>query len=192
MARVTLDRARRWHVSFAAPQPTLEREPTGAAVGVDAGVVATLTTPDSAHHHAPALRPGQTQRLRRLQRCLARQQKGSKLRAAPKAAIAGLKAREADRRRDRIEQTTPGIPRFRRGRDVNWPPAPTCWFGWPSDFPVHLNRHHRTWSDPGNGPSPNCSLARCYAFRAYRLGTTRLDSAQPSGYHDPGHPRPKR
>jgi len=111
MARVTLDRAGRWHVSFAAPQPTLEREPTGAAVGLDAGAVATLTTSDGAHDHAPTLRPGETQRLRRLQRRLARQQKGSKRRAATKAAIARVNAREADRRRDWIERTTTALVR---------------------------------------------------------------------------------
>src|SRR5207245_1177839 len=44
MARVTVDRAGRWHVSFSAPQPGLEREPTGQVVGLDAGVLATLTT----------------------------------------------------------------------------------------------------------------------------------------------------
>lgn len=71
MARVTLDRSGRWHVSFAAPQPAVKREPTGKAVGLDAGVVATLTTSDGAHHHAPGLRPGEAQRLRRLQRRLA-------------------------------------------------------------------------------------------------------------------------
>ncbi len=111
MARVTLDRAGRWHVSFAAPQPELKREPTGTAVGLDAGVAATLTTSDGAHLHAPALRPGETQRLRRLQRRLARQQNGSKRRAKTKVAIARLKAREADRRRDWIEQTTTGVVR---------------------------------------------------------------------------------
>jgi putative transposase len=111
MARVTLDRAGRWHVSFTAAQPTLEREPTGVAVGLDAGVVATLTTSDGAHLHAPGLRPGEIQRLRRSQRRLARQQPGSKRRAKTKAAIARLKATEADRRRDWIEQTTTTLVR---------------------------------------------------------------------------------
>jgi len=111
MARVTADRAGRWHVSFAAPQPVLDREPTGAAVGVDAGVVATLTTTAGDHLHAPTLRPGQAQRLRRLQRRLARQQKGSNRRAKTKTAIARLGARDADRRRDFIEQATTAMVR---------------------------------------------------------------------------------
>ncbi len=42
---------------------------------------------------------------------MARQQKGSNRRPATKAAIARAKAREADRRRDWIEQTTTGLVR---------------------------------------------------------------------------------
>ncbi|MGH9062772.1 MAG: RNA-guided endonuclease InsQ/TnpB family protein [Acidimicrobiales bacterium] len=111
MARVTMDRSRRWHVSFTAPQPVLEREPTGQVVGLDAGVVATLTTSAGAQHRAPALRPGEAERLRRLQRRLARQHKGSLRRAATKAAVARVKAREADRRRDWTRQTSTGLVR---------------------------------------------------------------------------------
>jgi putative transposase len=111
MARVTLDRSGRWHVSFAAPQPTLARRASGRKVGVDLGVVATVTTSDGRMFHAPGLRPGETQRLRRLQRKLARQEKGSKRRAKTKTAIARLKAREADRRKDFIEQTTTALVR---------------------------------------------------------------------------------
>jgi len=111
MARITSDRAGRWHVSFSAPQPVFKRTPTGAAVGLDAGVVATVTTSDGQMFHAPGLRPGETQRLRRLQRKLARQEKGSKRRTKTKTAIARLKTREADRRRDFIEQITTTLVR---------------------------------------------------------------------------------
>jgi len=116
-AWVTSDRCGGWHVSFSAPQPVFERTPTGAAVGLDAGVVATVTTvvtvttSDGQMFHAPGLRPGEAQRLRRLQRKLARQEKGSKRRTETKTAIARLKAREADRRRDFIEQTTTALVR---------------------------------------------------------------------------------
>jgi putative transposase len=109
MARVTSDRSRRWHVSFSVPQPVLEHTPTGAAVGLDAGVVATVTTSDGRMFHAPGLRPGETRRLRRLPRNLARQEKGSTRRDTTKTAIARRKAKEADRRRDLIEQTTTSL-----------------------------------------------------------------------------------
>jgi putative transposase len=111
MARITCERSGRWHVSFSAPQSALERTPTGAEIGLDVGVVATVTTSDGRMFHAPGLRPGEAQRLRRLQRKLARQKKGSTRRARTKAAIAKLRAREADRRRDFIEQTTTALVR---------------------------------------------------------------------------------
>jgi len=113
MARITQDRAGRWHVSFSGPQPSFKREPSGEAVGVDVGVAATLTTSGGEHLHAPTLSPGESQRLVRLQRRLARQKKGSNRRQATKAAIGGLKAREADRRKDFVEKaTTEMVRRF--------------------------------------------------------------------------------
>jgi IS605 OrfB family transposase len=115
MARVTLDRAGRWHVSFTAPQPILRRQPTSQTVGLDAGVAATLTTSAGEHLHTPGLRIAEGQRLRRLQRRFSRQQKGSKRRERTKTSIAKLKARETDRRRDFIEQVT---TRLVRGHDM--------------------------------------------------------------------------
>jgi putative transposase len=111
MAKVTSDRSGRWHVSFSALQPVLERTPTGTEIGLDVGVVATVTTSDGRMFHAPGLRPREAQRLRRLQRKLARQKKGSTRRARTKAAIAKLRAREADRRRDFVEQLTTTLVR---------------------------------------------------------------------------------
>jgi putative transposase len=111
MARVTSDRAGGWNVSFSAPQPVLERTPTGRVVGLDAGVIATVATSKGQMFHAPGLRPTDTQRLRRLQGKLARQEKGSNRRAATKTAIARLKAAETDRRADFIEQTTTTLVR---------------------------------------------------------------------------------
>ena len=37
MARVTVDRAGRWHVAFPAPQPALARRAGGGPVGIDRG-----------------------------------------------------------------------------------------------------------------------------------------------------------
>ncbi|MDA8356228.1 MAG: transposase, partial [Actinomycetota bacterium] len=111
MARVTQDRAGRWHVSFAALQPTVEREPTGHAVGVDLGVVATITTSAGEQSHVGGLRPGEAQRLRRLQRRLARQKKGSRRRERTKRSVARLKAREADRRKDFVEKASTDMVR---------------------------------------------------------------------------------
>jgi IS605 OrfB family transposase len=110
-ARITMDRTGRWHVSFPAPQPVLQRESTGGLVGLDMGVAHTVTTSDGEHFHSPILRPTEAQRLRRLQRKMARQVKGSNRRARTRLAIAKVKAREADRRKDFTEQTTTNLVR---------------------------------------------------------------------------------
>jgi IS605 OrfB family transposase len=111
MARVTKDCSGRWHVSFLAPQPTLERQGTGAVVGIDLGVVVTVATSDGVIFSAPGLRPDEAQRLRRLQRKLSRQRKGSRRREHTKVSVARLRAKEADRRKDFIEQLSTDLVR---------------------------------------------------------------------------------
>jgi IS605 OrfB family transposase len=105
MARVTKDRAGRWHVSFSAPQPGVERS-GGAAVGVDLGVAHTVTTSAGEHLDIPDLARGEQARLLRLERKKARQQKGSNRRARTKHAVAAIHARAADRRKDWAEKTS--------------------------------------------------------------------------------------
>lgn len=115
MARVTRDRAGRWHVSFTAPQPILEREVTGRAVGLDLGVAATVATSGGELLQCPWLTPGEQQRLRRLERRKARQRQGSRRREGTKAAIARLHVRARDRRKDFAEQAS---TRLVRAHDV--------------------------------------------------------------------------
>lgn len=112
MATISMDRAGRWHVSFTAPQPSFQRATTGRTVGVDVGVVHTLTLSTGEHIDMPTLlSPGEAQRKVRLQRQFARQRKGSARRERTKRAIARLSAREVDRRNDWIEQTTTRLVR---------------------------------------------------------------------------------
>jgi putative transposase len=111
-ARVTQDRAGRWYVSVVSGQPEFPREQTGAVVGLDFGVTHTATTSQGDHLDMPELLThGEDHRLRRLQRRMARQQKGSNRRQRTKIAIARLKARERDRRKDWIEQTSTTLVR---------------------------------------------------------------------------------
>ena len=111
-ARVTLDRAGRWHASFTTPAPAFERQSTGAVVGLDMGVAQSVTTSDGEHlRMPPLLSPDEAQRKRRLQRKMARQQKGSGRRCRTKVSIARLAARETDRRKDWIEKTTTQLVR---------------------------------------------------------------------------------
>ena len=107
--RVTRDRAGRWHVAFAQPPRPLDRHPTGAAVGIDRGVANTLATSDGTFLHAPAMTTSERARHARLQRHLARQQKGSARRARTQQALARLRAKEADRVKNWVEQTTTAL-----------------------------------------------------------------------------------
>ncbi|WP_228637368.1 transposase [Microtetraspora sp. AC03309] len=109
--RVTRDRGRRWHVAFAAIPEPIPAPGTGDVVGVDRGIAvsAALSTGDLLN--VPVLREAEAKRLVRLQRKLARAARGSNRRARVKAAIAKLKARETDRRRDWVERTSTGLAR---------------------------------------------------------------------------------
>jgi putative transposase len=61
--------------------------------------------------HAPGLSRGEAKRLKGLQQRLARAKRGSHRRARTKRAIAKLKAREKDRRKDWVEKVTTDIAR---------------------------------------------------------------------------------
>jgi putative transposase len=109
--RVTLDRAGRWHIAFAVVPEPVPGPNDGSVVGVDRGVAVTVALSCGELLRVPGLRPGETQRLRRLQRRLARARRGSSRRARTKLAIARLRARETDRRRDWVEKTTTDLAR---------------------------------------------------------------------------------
>jgi transposase len=61
--------------------------------------------------HAPALTGRERIRLRRMQRSLARARRGSNRRGRVKHAVARLRARETDRRKDWAEKASTGIAR---------------------------------------------------------------------------------
>jgi putative transposase len=106
MARVTLDRTGRWHVSFTAPQPAVDRQPTGAVVGIDRGVRTALVTSDGHHYRAPRISDRRAARYLALQRKLSRQQKGSRKREKTRLAMARIAAGVADRRKDWAEKVS--------------------------------------------------------------------------------------
>ncbi|MEU5993557.1 transposase [Spirillospora sp. NPDC047418] len=107
--RVSRDRAGRWHVAFAHIPAPIPAPGNGQAVGVDRGVTVSAALSTGELLNAPALTDREAERLLRLQRKLARARRGSNRRAHVKAAIARLKAREADRRRDWVEKTTTAL-----------------------------------------------------------------------------------
>nr|WP_275406994.1 transposase [Actinomadura bangladeshensis] len=109
--RVTRDRAGRWHVAFAHVPDPIPAPGNGAVVGVDRGVAVSAALSTGQTCTVPGLTAGEAERLKRLLRRLARADRGSNRRARVKAAIARLKAREADRRRDWVEKTSTDLAR---------------------------------------------------------------------------------
>ncbi|GIH25109.1 transposase [Acrocarpospora phusangensis] len=109
--RVTRDRAGRWHVAFAVIPEPVPAPGTGEVAGVDRGVAVSAAVSTGELLNAPALRDAEKVRLLRLARKLARAKRGSNRRGKVKAAMAKLKAREADRRNDWVEKTSTDLAR---------------------------------------------------------------------------------
>ena len=109
--RVTMDRAGRWHVAFAAVPAPVPAPGTGQVVGIDRGVVVSAALSTGELLHCPALTARERIRLRRLQRRFARATRGSNRRARVKHAITRLRARETDRRTDWAEKTSTDLAR---------------------------------------------------------------------------------
>jgi putative transposase len=69
--------AGRWHLAFAVIPPPVAGPGTGAVVGVDRGVTVSAALSSGELLSVPGLSVGEAERLRRLQRRLARAQRGS-------------------------------------------------------------------------------------------------------------------
>jgi putative transposase len=109
--RVTRDRVGRWHVAFAVIPDPIPAPGNGEIVGVDRGVAVSAALSTGELLHVPTLTGGERKRLRCLQRRLARCARGSHRRRSVKTAIAKLKARERDRRKDWAEKTSTDLAR---------------------------------------------------------------------------------
>jgi transposase len=107
--RITRDRVGRWHVAFAAIPKAIHGPGTGEVVGVDRGVAVSAALSTGQLLNAPRLSVGRQRRLRHLQRRLARAGRGSRRGAAVKRAVARLKAREADGRKDWADKVSTGL-----------------------------------------------------------------------------------
>ncbi len=109
--RVTRDRAGRWHIGFAHVPDPVAGPSDGSVVGIDRGVVVSAALSTGELLRVPGLSLGEAKRLKLLQQRLARAKRGSSRRARTKLAIAKLKARETDRRKDWAEKVTTDIAR---------------------------------------------------------------------------------
>jgi putative transposase len=109
--RVTLDRAGRWHVAFAAVPEAIAAPGTTEVVGIDRGVAVSAALSTGELLRAPSLARRERKRLRRLERRLARARRGSNRRGQVRLAVARLRARETDRRKDWAEKASTAIVR---------------------------------------------------------------------------------
>ena len=109
--RVTKDRAGRWHVAFAAVPDPVPALGNGEAVGIDRGVAVSAALSTGELLRAPGLSARERKRLLHLERRLARAKRGSNRRGRVRHAIARLRARETDRRKDWAEKASTDIAR---------------------------------------------------------------------------------
>ena len=115
---VTKDAAGRWFVSILCEDTIRPLDPTGDAVGVDAGITALVTLsagPRVSDADGKIVNPrherADRRKLARAQRALARKEKGSANRAKAKLKVARVHARITDRRRDLLHKLTTSIVR---------------------------------------------------------------------------------
>ena len=109
--RVTLDRAGRWHIAFAAIPDPVPAPRNGQVVGIDRGVAVSAALSTGELLHVAVLTTRERKRLQRLQRKLPRARRGSNRRVRVKRAIARLRARETDRRKDWAEKASTDLAR---------------------------------------------------------------------------------
>jgi len=109
--RVTMDRAGRWHIAFAVIPEPVPAPGNGEVVGIDRGVAVAAALSTGELLAVPGLSGRERTRLRRLERRLARARRGSNRRMGVRLAIARLRVRERDRRKDWAEKTSTDIVR---------------------------------------------------------------------------------
>jgi transposase len=105
--RITRDRMGRWHIAFAAIPEPIPAPGTGEVVGIDRGVTVSAALSTGELLTCPGLSDREQDRLKRLQRRLARCRPGSNRRRRVKAAIAKLVARLEHKAAGRVEKVNP-------------------------------------------------------------------------------------
>ncbi|MER7172926.1 RNA-guided endonuclease InsQ/TnpB family protein [Streptomyces mesophilus] len=108
--RVT-SRHGQWHVAFAIIPEPIPAPGTGRVIGIDRGVIITAALSDGRRLNCPQLTTKERAQIRKHQRRAARAPKCSEQRRTEYAAVAKLKAREANRRKDWGEKTSTMLAR---------------------------------------------------------------------------------
>ena len=142
--RITRDRVGRWHLAFAALPPPIPAPGTGEVVGVDRGVTVSAALSTGELLTCRGLSETEQERLKHLQRRLARCRSGSNRRQRVKVAIAKLYGTAGDRRKDWVEKTSTDLARrfdVIRVEDLSIAP---------------MTRRPRPNPDPPNDQVPTC------------------------------------
>jgi putative transposase len=109
--RVTRDPAGCWHVAFAMIPKPIPAPGNGSIIGIDRGVAVSAALSTGELLTVPRLSSARQRRLVLLQRRLAHRRPGSGRRAQARLAIAKLKAREANARKDWCEKVSTDLSR---------------------------------------------------------------------------------
>jgi putative transposase len=109
--RVSMDRAGRWHVAFAVIPDPIVAPGNERVVGIDRGVAVAAALSTGELLYVAGLTARERRRMRRLERKLVRTRHGSNRRGRVRLAIARLKARETDRRKDWAEKASTSLAR---------------------------------------------------------------------------------
>lgn len=99
----------RWYVAFSVEVAGDPKPRTGRQVGVDVGVTRLASLSTGIHLKGPRARRANAQRVRRVQRSVARKQRGSNRRRKEVTRLARLREREANRRLDRAHKIAKGL-----------------------------------------------------------------------------------
>jgi putative transposase len=166
--RATRDRAGRWHIAFAAVPAPVPAPGNGQIAGIDRGVAVSAALSTGELLHVPGLTGWEQARLRRLERKLARARRGSGRRGRVRLAIARIKAREADRRKDWAEKVSTDIA---RRFDVIWIED--------LQIPSMTRSAKGTVEDPGHSVRQKAGLNRGILRSGWGLLVRRLQDKAP-------------
>jgi putative transposase len=146
----------------------------GSVVGIDRGVAASAALSTGELLRAPSLTAGESRRLKVLEQRLARAQRGSHRRGRTKLAVAKLRAREKDRRKDWVEKVSTDVARHFETIRIE-----------------ALNVRAMTRSARGTVKQPGTGVAQKRGLNRSRLRTRRND-ARHAGISHPLTARTKR
>jgi putative transposase len=109
--KMTRNARGQYHISILVEDQITPHPPTGARVGIDAGITSLVALSTGEKITNPKYEKRDRHRLARAQKALARKQKGSANRAKARLRVARVYGKVADRRRDHLHKLTTRLVR---------------------------------------------------------------------------------